>query len=371
MVRTKLWLAIIISSALGLAVGCSKSSPNPTSPSAVRPGASGAADDGSTLKVTKPTPQSPVNGQAISTGNDITLVVANASATFGTPAALTYRFEIHNLSGARVYSSPTIAGGSGGTTSHLLPDSVALEGEQRYDWRARAEFEGETGPWSDSASFVAPTTTGYIRGSELYDPLVNGKSVGQMHGPITFIPGVGAKLESQLSYISYQLPQTLTEGEFSILITGMPTNTEGDKTKLFAMAEGYSDIVTNDRRMTVEKRGNPAGIVAWRMITHDDRIETVGAERVKVNFNENDHYFWRATWRANRFNVSINEGGVFGRTVYNFGKPFAGRAYDPTPHVIYIGAPIGRSGATAASVDHVIIRQVWVSGRPRPGFANK
>ncbi len=233
--------------------------------------------DGSTLKVTAPIPQSPVNNQAIATGNDITLVVTNASTTFGTPAALTYRFEIYNASGARVYSSSTIAGGSAGTTSHLLPDSVALEGEQRYAWRARAEFEGETGPWSDSASFIAPTTTGYIRGNELYDPLVNGKTIGQIHGPVTFIPGVGAKLESQLSYISYQLGATLTEGEFSILITGMPTNTEGDKTKLFAMAEGYSDIVTNDRRMTVEKRGNPAGIVAWRFITHDDRIETDGS----------------------------------------------------------------------------------------------
>ena len=370
MVRTKLWLAIISSSALGLAVACSKSSPNLTSPSAARPGTANVAADGSTLKVTAPTPQSPINNQAITTGNDITLVVTNASASFTTPVALAYRFEVYDASGNRVYSSSLIAGGSAGTTSHLLSDSAALEGDQRYAWRARAEFEGETGPWSSSASFIAPNTTGYIRGNELYDPLVNGKTIGQVHGPVTFIPGVGAKLESQLSYISYQLGQTLTEGEFSILITGMPTNTEGDKTKLFAMGEGYSDIVTNDRRMSVEKRGNPAGIVAWRFLTHDARTETEGAERRLVNFNESQHYFWQATWRNNRFNLLIQEGGVDGRTVYNFGKGFSGRAYDPDPHVIYIGAPTGRSGSTAASVDHVIIRQVWVSGRPRPGFAN-
>jgi hypothetical protein len=369
MVRTKLWLAIIISSALALAVACTKSSPNLSSPSAVRPGTANAADDGSTLKVSAPTPQSPVNNETIPTGNEVTLVVVNASTTFASPVALTYRFEVYTDSGDRVYSSSLIAGGSG-TTSHLLSDAVSLEGERRYTWRARAEFEGETGPWSPSASFIAPVTTGYVRGNELYDPLINGKTIGQIHGPVTFIPGVGVKLESQLSYISYQLGDTLTEGEFSILTTGMPTNTEGDKTKLFAMAEGYSDIVTNDRRMTVEKRGNPAGIVAWRFITHGDRIETVGAERRVVNFNESQHYFWQATWRANRFNVRISEGGVSGRTVYDFGKPFEGRAYDPSPHVIYIGAPSGRSGPTAASVDHVIIRQVWVSGRPRPGFAN-
>ena len=137
------------------------------------------------------------------------------------------------------------------------------------------------------------------------------------------------------------------------------------------MAEGYSDIVTNNRRMTVEKRGDPAGIVAWRFISHLSRIETVGAERVRRNFDENQHYFWQATWRNGRFNVLIREGGVYGRTMYNFGKPFDGRAYDPSPHVIYVGAPVGRSGPSAASVDHVIIRQVWVSGRPRPGFANR
>jgi hypothetical protein len=371
MVRTKLWLAVIISSALGLAVACTKSSPNLTSPSAVRPGATGAAEDGSTLKVTAPIPQSPVNTQQITTGNDITLVVTNASTSFGTPVALTYRFEIYSTSGDRVYNSSLVAGGSAGTTSHLLPDSVPLEGEQRYSWRARAEFEGEAGPWSAPALFIAPQTTGYIRGNELYDPLINGKSVGEIHGPVTFIPGVGAKLESQLSYISYQLPQTLLEGELSMLVTGMPTNTEGGKTKVFSMSEGYGDIVTNDRRMTVEKRGDPAGVIAWRFITHDDVVDTIGAERVRVNFNENDHYLWRATWRNNRFDVLIREGGVNGRTVYNFGKPFRGRPYDPSPHVVNIGAPVGRSGAEGASVDRMIVRQLWVSGRPRPGFANR
>jgi hypothetical protein len=229
MVRTKLWLAIIISSALALAVACTKSSPNLTSPSAVRPGTANAADDGSTLKVSAPVPQSPINNQQISTGNDIALVVTNASTTFAAPVALSYRFEVYTDSGARVYSSSLIAGGSG-TTSHLLPDSISLEGEQRYTWRARAEFEGEAGPWSPSASFIAPQSTGYIRGNELYDPLINGKTIGQIHGPVTFIPGVGVRLESQLSYISYQLGQTLREGEFSILTTGMPTNHEGDNT---------------------------------------------------------------------------------------------------------------------------------------------
>ena len=213
--------------------------------------------------------------------------------------------------------------------------------------------------------------TGYIRGNELYDPLVSGVTIGEKHGPLTFIPGVGVRLETQLSYISYQLPQTLNEGEFSILVTGMPANTEGDKTKLFAMGQNYDDIVTNERRMTVEKRGDPAGVIAWRFITHDDQVDTEGADRQFFDFQASQTYFWQATWRNNRFNLLIKEGGADGRTIYNLGKNFNGRPYDPTPHVVYIGAPVGRSGESGASVDHAIIRQVWVSSRPRPAFANK
>ena len=80
-------------------------------------------------------------------------------------------------------------------------------------------------------SFVAPLNTGYLVGNELYDPLINGKTVGTPSGPVTFVPGVGLRLEAQASYVAYQLPQTLTEGEFSIIVTDMDENTDGDKTK--------------------------------------------------------------------------------------------------------------------------------------------
>jgi len=185
------------------------------------------------------------------------------------------------------------------------------------------------------------------------------------------IPGVGAKLESQLAYISYELESTLFEGEFSILVTNLHTNTEGGKTKLMAMGEGYSDIVTNEYRMTVEKRGDPPGIVAWRFIARDDQIDTEGAEREYRSFDPAQTYLWRATWRSNWFNLEIKEGGANGVTIYDKGKQWHGRGYEPDPHVIYIGAPVGRSGVDGASVDGVIIRQVWVSGNERPAFANQ
>ena len=119
------------------------------------------------------------------------------------------------------------------------------------------------------------------------------------------------------------------------------------------------------------KRGDPAGVVAWRLVTHGDQVDTEGAERQFVPFDTSAHYFWEATWRNNFFNVLIKKDGVAGTTIYSKGKHFEGRAYDPNPHVIYLGAPVGRSGPEGASVDGVIIRQVWVSSRPRPAFANQ
>ena len=47
----------------------------------------------------------------------------------------------------------------------------------QHQWRARAEYQGAVGSWAARQSFVAPANDGYIRGSELYDPLINGKTV--------------------------------------------------------------------------------------------------------------------------------------------------------------------------------------------------
>ena len=366
----RLWRSgSIFIGAVALAIACGKQSQPPISPTGAAAAAGDAATDGTTLKATAPTAQSPVKGVKLEAGATVVLTVGNASAKFASGTPLSYRFQVFNAGGAQVYNSPLVAGGSSGTTSHAV--TASLDGDQTYQWQARAEYNGAAGPWSARESFVAPVNDGYIKGSELYDPLINGRTIGEIHGPVTFLPGVGVKLEALESYISYQLPETLLEGEYSLLVTGMAANTKGGKTKLFAMAQGYADIVTNDRRFTIEKRGDPPGIVAWRVITHDDQIDTEGAERRFVDFQANQTYFWRATWRNNSFNLVINEGGAGGRTLYDMGKNWKGRPYDPNPHVVYVGAPVGRSGPDGASVQGAIIRQVWVSARPRPEFANK
>ena len=77
-----------------------------------------------------------------------------------------------------------------------------------------------------------------------------------------------------------------------------------------------------------------------------------------------------ATWVGNRFNLLIKDHGANGNTIYNFGKGYGG-VYDPNPHVAFIGGPGGRAGADSGTVPGIIVRQVWLSSRPRPSFANK
>jgi hypothetical protein len=304
----------------------------------------------------------------------VTLVIGNSTAEFGDTPALTYRFELYNAAGTIVYTAPSVSSGSG-TTSHRVPDTVTLDAEQPYTWRARAEFQGLIGPWlSPRASFVSPPNRGYIRGNELYDPLLDGlpTTIGRVVGPVTFIPGVGAKLESFNSRIVYELDEPLEDGSISALVTNVATNTEGGKTKIFSMAQGYGDLTTNERRMTVEKRGDaPTGGIAWRFITNRGAAETVGsAQRMVREFNPSETYFWEADFRDGFFRVRIRRGGVNGTEMYNFGKPYEG-FYRAEPHVIYLGGGPARGGAESMTVPGMIIRQVWVSEKPRPAFASK
>ena len=44
--------------------------------------------------------------------------------------------------------------------------------------------------------------------------MYTGKTIGRITGPVTFVPGLGVRLESFGSYISSFLPHTLAAGEF-------------------------------------------------------------------------------------------------------------------------------------------------------------
>ncbi|MBK5298448.1 MAG: hypothetical protein JJE40_14950 [Vicinamibacteria bacterium] len=348
---------------LATAVACSDKSPSPAAPTSAPVAAddTNAAADGSTLKVPAPVQTAPANGAALDQF-ETTVKVNVVTAKFVNTTQFAYRFQLL-LNGQVVRDFRTSS-----STEWRVTD---LDVNVTYGWRARAEQGQSFGPWSATWTFKTPDVPeGYIAGGEVYDPLWTGTTVGTISGAVEFIADTGAKMVGHGSHIEYALGATVDDGEFSMMVTNTPANTEGNKTKIMSMREGRTDITTNDRRFTIEKRGDPPGIVAWRVITSNDQVDTVGAERISVNFLGNKWYLWTARWGGGRFNLTIREDGASGKVVYNFGKSYRG-TYDPNPQLAYVGAPIGRGGARDATIPGMIAKQVWLSSRDRPDFANK
>ena len=254
-------------------------------------------------------------------------------------------------------------GGDGKTQFEVGAD---LQPTTRFYWRARARQGTVDGPWSATATFRT-RIEGYNRAGELFDPLTNAQSVGALVGNLTLTPGRGVTINTNDSHVRYNLVRTISAGEFSFEAEGILNNSPGDKTKMMAMYDGNGDITTSDWRFTVEKRDG--GVIAWRMIAGEPehaQIDTVGNERVSVNFNPGATYFWKATWGGG-FDLSIREGGPTGNRVYAFGKGL-NHSYEPVPHVAFLGSPIGRAGADDASVVGATWRLVYIAdaGKARP-----
>ncbi|MQA30326.1 MAG: hypothetical protein GEU82_10880 [Luteitalea sp.] len=357
--------AISVAILLGLAVACSRQSSSPTSPSSQgSDGSVPAAADGSTLKATPPTPASPVNDQQV--GETPTLSATRSSMKFA-DGPLTYRFQVFNEAGAMVQDSGVMNGPSFRVTARL-------DFRKRYTWRARAEYQGAFGPWSAAASFVSPEG-GYIRGNEVFDPLFNGATVGERIGPTTFVAGRGIRLESNQSYVRYLIPQTISSGEFSMEVEGLAANAPGDKSKVFGMQEGTDDYIVNPYRVDIQYRGTggfPPNAITFRALygSADDldvRYEPDTGTRLNsaIPLNPATTYFWKATW-GSEVRVTVREGGINGRVIYDHGVRSPNGTYAPRPHYAFIGTPTGRSGAESASIPGTIYRNVYIGARPRP-----
>ena len=126
---------------LAVAVACSKSSPTPVSPEASTGVVGEAAPDGSTLKVTAPAPQSPINGAQ---PNALELVASVSTAPFAANVpALTYEFQILNNAGTSTLCSTTAT--PSGNTVRATP-SCTIDLDAPLLWRVRAAMGNAKGP---------------------------------------------------------------------------------------------------------------------------------------------------------------------------------------------------------------------------------
>jgi hypothetical protein len=352
-------LALTMLTLLGLAVACGDGARTPVAPNAVAAGGGAVAAGDPTLKATVPAPQSP-SGQLET--RTPTLVSAPSTGKF-VSANFSYRFEVQDASGATFDGA--LVNGTSWTVSQL---DIA----KTYRWRVRAEYEGRYTEWSSFMTVISPNEPeGYIKADELFDPLTNGRTVGQVYGPVEWIPNVGVKLLDSTSHITYELPQTLTEGEFSIMVTGIDEGSPGDKSKVMSMQEGGGDITANDYRFTAEKRGSDypsPGAVTFRIITGDAGSEEFihDSPRSVVDFSDESWYFWRFTWQTGLASLDVKEGSRTGPVIWGATIGTGSHPYRPTPHVVHLGAPVGRAGPQDATVPGLTVKNVWVSVRPRP-----
>lgn len=107
----------------------------------------GANPDGSTLKATAPTVQSPANDVTL---DDLTPVFRFANAQ-GVHVSVALGHEVELLtSGNQRVALMQVATGNGQST-HTYPGTLDMD--TPYQWRARATFQGHPGPWSSMATF--------------------------------------------------------------------------------------------------------------------------------------------------------------------------------------------------------------------------
>jgi hypothetical protein len=348
---------------LALTFACGQRASSPVSPSPEGSSSPDAAADGSTLKATIPAIVSPASGVQVT--DPIVLTASKATGKFA-DIAPSYQFQIRSGSTV-VYDSGTVAGVASGANVTHTP-AAQIEPDTTFTWRVRPVYQGAVGSWSSDATFKSPVGA-YIRGSEIRDPLTIGRTAGQTFGPVQFVKD-GLELMSQSSRVTYQLPQTLERGEFSVMVTGFDEGSPGDKSKIMSMQEGGGDITTNDYRFTVEKRGSSyfqPGAVTFRIITGGGDENVHDGNRVGVSFSDERWYFWKSTWGQNFAEVEVREDGPTGNRIYH-ASVATHRPYRPEQHMIHLGSPVGRAGPIDASVPGTIYKNVWVSSAPRPTF---
>ena len=344
-----------LAASIGLVMACSHQSAAPTSPSGAAAGSTNA-DPGVTLKVTAPVPSSPANGSTLGDGVVPTLTASPATGTY-TASTLSYRFQLSNDAGAVIEDVLR--------TSPSSLVATSLDFEKRFTWRVRAEAGGGVGPWSSTFSFITPAGA-YIRGNEIRDPLTNGKTVGRAFG-CTFIPGVGIRLDGRESYVEYQLQTPLEEGEFSAIMTNVGNGTEEWKTKVMSMLQGDGvNITDNNYRVTLDKRTNFAGQQQpFRYTMRSRGVDSGEPNAGPQTWDRSKLYLFRFTWRGGQSRGTVIENGANGFVKADVGTGYKA-PYSPNPHLVRLGSVQGRGGSDTNP--NTIIRNVWVSSKPRPAF---
>ncbi len=226
----------------------------------------------------------------------------------------------------------------------------------RYYWRARAhrgEAEGPFSPISDffvgSASATPPTTAG----SELFDALTNGFSVGTRNGGR--FTSAGWQVTHRGDFIRYVVP-TISSGFVEWENQGLArSNPVRDQFSLFGMWDpSRGDYRENAFRVHIRKldtNGHNPPYVRLRWIANGEQHDR-GYDF--LDWNPSRTYQWRIEWGptggSNEVRVYL-DGRVIIRQDYR-------RSYSPSIHYIELGVE-----ERAESIVGVVYRNVSIGRR--------
>jgi hypothetical protein len=327
--------------ALGLA--CSQSSQTPSSPSSASTGTATTAD-GFLLKAGIPGTISPING-AQAQGDPVVLTAGTTKGTY-TDMALQYHFQVR--SGSTVVSEGTVGPTSESTISYT---ATGLTGNTNYTWRVQAVYQGQSAPWATDASFK--TIGKFINGDNIFDPLLDGTSVGHVMGG-RFIPGKGWQSASLVDGIYYDIPTCSNcVAEFDVTGFGHAEGASFEKdVKWFSMGDGatwgsFGAFRDSPWKMHLEQRSDSdRGMkITWRNggAGGGDPGDHVARNDNTEDWNASVVYHFVFDWDPSGFRISVN-GHLW------FQDTFAGGPYAPGNHRIELGcSPRGESFVNSAT----------------------
>jgi hypothetical protein len=367
-----LFTVLLLSTVAAAACGSKSSDPRqvpagPTSPSP--PGGSPGS-----VTLSTPAPVSPVNGEQTSTLRP-TLTVQNTTASQS--GTRTYEFQVSDRDdfslGASLTASFLVAvsqtgvpEGTEGRTSFTVGQD--LQPTTRMYWRARVVQGTTSSDWSSPAMFRT-RLVGFNRPGELYDPLIHSESIGRVEGAHTWIPGRGLRLETERSFVRYQLGEPIMNGEFSVEVEGLRPNGPNHKLKIFSMNDREDDISFSNMGMSTMYRGvdgNPANCIAFKAvfgsqnrIAEPDRTQRNAAV---TSLNPSSTYFWKATWGSN-FRLVVLDGGVNGNSIYDLAISEGGSLRGS---FAWLGSTQAQFDTDAGTFPGATYRNLWIGNKPRP-----
>ncbi len=202
---------------------------------------SGPGGGTGTVTLSTPAPVSPANNEQLSTLRP-TLTVQNATSS-NQSGTRTYEFQVSDRTDFTMGASLTasflvavnqtgVAEGADGRTS--FTSSADLQPATRMYWRARVVQGSSSSDWSSPAMFRTKLV-GYNRPGELYDPLIHSESIGSHRWRAHVDSRQGLRLDTERSYVRYQLGEAITNGEFSVEVEGLHPGGPDHKLKIFSM----------------------------------------------------------------------------------------------------------------------------------------